>query len=157
MQSEVFLILHSPLPYTRMMDDILILDIQKCLAENYWQVQEQDIVCIPSLTFKHEEVGKLTGSIHYEERQLFNILLLKNPSTRLIYVTSVPLDPFIVKYYLSLLPTHVSRDDLDKRLILLSTNDLSARYFLPLLYLCRELSEGGGEGGEEGIDVENQP
>eukprot|EP00026_Physarum_polycephalum_P002624 Phypoly_transcript_02631.p1 GENE.Phypoly_transcript_02631~~Phypoly_transcript_02631.p1 ORF type:complete len:853 (+),score=145.66 Phypoly_transcript_02631:90-2648(+) len=103
------------------------VELEKCIAENYWQVQEQDIVCIPSLTFKPEEVGKLTGSIHYEERQLFNILLLKNPLTRLIYVTSVPLDPFIVKYYLSLLPAHVPRDDLDQRLILLSTNDLSSR------------------------------
>jgi hypothetical protein len=110
--------------------------LQKTKAENYWQVQEQDIICIPSLSFKPEEVGKLTGGIHYEERQLFNILLLKYPSTRLIYVTSVPLDPFIVKYYLSLLPSYVPRDDLDKRLILLSTNDLTPRYSLSLFFLC---------------------
>jgi len=106
-----------------------LLFFQKCFAENYWQVQEQDIVCVPSLSFKPEEVGKITGGIHYEERQLFNILLLKHPATRLIYVTSVPLDPFIVKYYISLLPSSVPRDDLDQRLILLSTNDLSQRYF----------------------------
>jgi len=104
-----------------------LLFFQKCFAENYWQVQEQDIVCVPSLSFKPEEVGKITGGIHYEERQLFNILLLKHPATRLIYVTSVPLDPFIVKYYISLLPSSVPRDDLDQRLILLSTNDLSQR------------------------------
>lgn len=103
------------------------VELEKCFAENYWQVQEQDIVCVPSLSFNAEEVSKVTGGLHYEERQLFNILLLKHPATRLIYVTSAPLDPTIVKYYLSLLPPNVPREDLDKRLILLSTNDLSMR------------------------------
>lgn len=102
--------------------------MKNTFAENYWMVQDQDLVCIPSLTFDHKELEKITGNIHYEERQLFNLLLLKHPSTRIIYITSTPLDPTIIKYYISLLPPSVSREDIDKRLILLSANDLSSKY-----------------------------
>lgn len=104
--------------------------VKNTFAENYWLVKDQDLVCIPSLSFDQEELKKITGCIHYEERQLFNLLLLKHPSTRIIYITSTPLDPTIINYYISLLPQNVSRDDIDKRLILLSTNDLSPKYVI---------------------------
>lgn len=103
------------------------VELENTFAENYWLVQDQDLVCIPSLTFDQKELEKIAGCIHYEERQLFNLLLLKHLSTRIIYITSTPLDPVIVKYYISLLPPSVPREDIDKRLILLSTNDLSPR------------------------------
>ena len=40
----------------------------------------------------------------YEERFLFLLLLLRQPRLRMIYVTSMPIDPRIVEYYLALLP-----------------------------------------------------
>ena len=39
----------------------------------------------------------------YEERLLFLLLLLRQPRLRVIYVTSLPIDPDIVDYYLGLL------------------------------------------------------
>ena len=39
-----------------------------------------------------------------EERFLFFLLLLRQPRLRMVYVTSQPIDPRVVEYYLSLLP-----------------------------------------------------
>ncbi|MEZ4224968.1 MAG: peptide ligase PGM1-related protein [Polyangiaceae bacterium] len=64
---------------------------------------EQTIVVVPSLTV---DFAALEGSLlqAYEERFLFLLLLLRQPSARLIYVTSAPIQPNIVDYYLGLLP-----------------------------------------------------
>ncbi|HMR78711.1 MAG TPA: hypothetical protein PKD61_26570, partial [Polyangiaceae bacterium] len=64
---------------------------------------EQTIVVVPSLTV---DFAALEGSLlqAYEERFLFLLLLLRQPSARLIYVTSAPIVPNIVDYYLGLLP-----------------------------------------------------
>ena len=40
----------------------------------------------------------------YEERFLFLLLLLRQPRLRMVYVTSMPIAPEIVEYYLALLP-----------------------------------------------------
>src|SRR5262249_25800461 len=40
----------------------------------------------------------------YEERYLFLLLLLRQPRARLIYVTSQPILPSVIDYYLDLLP-----------------------------------------------------
>ena len=40
----------------------------------------------------------------FEERFLFLLLLLRQPRLRMVYVTSMPIDPTIVEYYLALLP-----------------------------------------------------
>jgi hypothetical protein len=90
---------------------------------HYWEGGFSDVIVIPSLTLDFEELCKIPGVSHYEERQLYNVILLKNPSVRLIFVTSVPLDPAIVKYYASFLP---KPEDI-KRLILFSVNDDSAK------------------------------
>ncbi len=85
-----------------------------------------DILVIPSLSLDQREIGKIEGVHHYEERLLFSLIRLQNPRTRLIYVTSQPLHPSIIDYYLQLLPgipfSH-ARD----RLLLLSTYDSSLR------------------------------
>ena len=39
-----------------------------------------------------------------EERFLFLLMLLRQPRLRMIYVTSMPIAPEIVEYYLALLP-----------------------------------------------------
>ena len=40
----------------------------------------------------------------YEERFLFLLLLLRQPRLRMVYITSMPIAPAIVEYYLALLP-----------------------------------------------------
>jgi len=88
--------------------------------------QPHDIVVIPSLSLDQQELMKVKGINHYEERMLFALIRLRNPNTRLIYITSTPLDPTIVEYYLKLLPD-VPFSSARDRLILLSTHDASPR------------------------------
>ncbi|MCW6037826.1 carboxylate-amine ligase [Spirulina subsalsa FACHB-351] len=85
-----------------------------------------DILVIPSFSIDQSQLKKIAGFLHYEERLLFSLIRLRNPHTRLIYVTSQPLSHTIVDYYLQLLPgipfSH-ARD----RLLLLSTYDASLK------------------------------
>jgi pheganomycin biosynthesis PGM1-like protein len=62
------------------------------------------IVVVPSLTLDPQIVDKLVGQIYYEERMLCLLMLLRMPNTHIIYVTSIPVDPAIIDYYLHLLP-----------------------------------------------------
>jgi len=62
------------------------------------------VVVVPSLTLDPEILDKVDGIVHYEERLLCLLLLLRMPRTHLIYVTSTPIDPVILDYYLHLLP-----------------------------------------------------
>jgi hypothetical protein len=64
---------------------------------------EQTIVVVPSIGV---DLTFLTGSElqAYEERLLFLLMLLRQPRAHLVYVTSQPIDPLVVNYYLSLLP-----------------------------------------------------
>lgn len=97
-----------------------------------WQTVElfdnsdADILVIPSLSLDQRELLKIEGVHHYEERLLFSLMRLQNPRTRLIYITSQPLHPSVIDYYLQLLPgipfSH-ARD----RLLLLSTYDSSLK------------------------------
>ncbi len=63
----------------------------------------QTIVVVPSLTVDY---SGLRGSVlqAYEERFLFLLLLLRQPTARLIYATSQVIQPALVDYYLGLLP-----------------------------------------------------
>jgi hypothetical protein len=87
---------------------------------------DRDILVIPSLSLDQRQLKKIDGHLHYEERLLFSLIRLRNPYTRLIYVTSQPLAPVIIDYYLQLLPgipfSH-ARD----RLLLFSTHDTSLK------------------------------
>ncbi len=80
------------------------------------------VVVLPSTTLDEEMLGALEGEIHYEERMLSMLMLLRMPRTHVIYITSVPLDPDIIDYYLHLLPGITGRHAL-KRLTLLSCYD----------------------------------
>src|SRR5262252_7206306 len=62
------------------------------------------VVVVPSLTLDPQMVDKLVGQIYYEERMLCLLMLLRMPNTHIVYVTSIPVDPVIVDYYLHLLP-----------------------------------------------------
>lgn len=85
-----------------------------------------DILVIPSVSLDQRELLKIQGFLNYEERLLFSLIRLRNPRTRLVYVTSQPLPPIVIDYYLQLLPgipfSH-ARD----RLLLFSTYDSSAK------------------------------
>lgn len=83
-----------------------------------------DILVIPSLSLDRQELSKIKGVHHYEERLLFSLIRLRNPRARLIYVTSQPIHPSVIDYYLQLMPgipfSH-ARD----RLLLFCTYDAS--------------------------------
>jgi hypothetical protein len=84
------------------------------------------VVIIPSLTMDTEILSKISGITHYEERLLCMLLLLRMPRTHVVYVTSVPIDPIIIDYYLHLLPG-VTGYHAHQRLSLLSCYDSSSR------------------------------
>lgn len=86
----------------------------------------QTVVVIPSLTLDAGELQKLTGAPHYEERLLCILMLLRRPRTHVVYVTSQPISPCIVDYYLQLLPGVPARHARG-RLTLLSCHDGSPR------------------------------
>ncbi|MDA0867070.1 MAG: carboxylate-amine ligase, partial [Cyanobacteria bacterium] len=103
--------------------------LQAHLSE-LWRPSDQfdardcQVLVIPSLSLDQAELQKIAGVHYYEERLLFSLIRLRNPKTRLIYVTSQPLHPSIVDYYLELLPGIPSSHARD-RLTLLSTYDAS--------------------------------
>lgn len=84
------------------------------------------IVVLPSLTLDAEVLTKIDGAIHYEQRLLCMLLLLRYPAARVVYVTSEPISPAIIDYYLQLLPG-IPRDHARRRLTLLSCHDPSPR------------------------------
>ncbi|MDX2213801.1 MAG: peptide ligase PGM1-related protein [Oculatellaceae cyanobacterium bins.114] len=87
---------------------------------------EYDVLVIPSLSLDQRELHKVTGIHHYEERLLFSLIRLRNPNTRVIYVTSQPIHPSVVDYYLQLLPG-VPISHARNRLLLLCTYDSSLK------------------------------
>lgn len=113
--------------------DFKEVDKFRCLQSelgNRWKTVElfdnsdADILVIPSLSIDQRELNKVEGCEHYEERLLFSLIRLRNPRNRLIYVTSVPLHPSIIDYYLQLLPG-IPFSHARNRLLLLSTYDAS--------------------------------
>src|SRR6185503_3433089 len=84
------------------------------------------VVIIPSITMDEEILSKISGINHYEERMLCMLMLLRMPRTNVIYVTSQPIDPVIIDYYLHMLPGITGYHAL-KRLTLLSCHDHSSK------------------------------
>ena len=80
------------------------------------------IVVVPSLSFDANELAKITGVHHYEERMLCMLMLLRLPRTHVVYLSSVAIDPSVIDYHLHLLSgvpsTHARR-----RLHLFHTGD----------------------------------
>ncbi|HEX2410047.1 MAG TPA: peptide ligase PGM1-related protein [Solirubrobacteraceae bacterium] len=85
----------------------------------------RSIVVVPSRTIDkwHEPPAETQA---YEERLLCLLLSLRDPGLRVVYVTSSPVAPAIVDYYLGLLPGRL-RTSARARLTLLSAGDGSAR------------------------------
>jgi hypothetical protein len=85
----------------------------------------RSIVIVPSRTIdKWYEHRAATQA--YEERLLCLLPMLRDPGLSIVYLTSAPVAPGIVDYYLSLLP-EPERRSARARLTLLSTQDASPR------------------------------
>jgi hypothetical protein len=82
----------------------------------------QTVVVIPSMSLPREELLKLTGANHYEERLLCLLMLLRQPRTNIVYVTSQPIASSVIDYYLHLLPG-IPFQHARRRLTLLSCYD----------------------------------
>ena len=103
--------------------------VQSGIAELYRRLSTyprtpQTVVVVPSLSLDPRELTKITGAWHYEERMLVNLMLLRQPRTKLIFVTSQLIDPTIIDYYLAMLPG-VPQAHARKRLVLLHCGDNS--------------------------------
>lgn len=61
-------------------------------------------VVVPSLSVDQGELRKIPGASFYEERLLFTLIRLTNPAARVVYVTSQPLHPDVLEYYLQHVP-----------------------------------------------------
>lgn len=91
-----------------------------------FDVRDCQVLIVPSLSLDQAELQKIAGVHYYEERLLFSLSRLRNPYTRLIYVTSQPLHPTIVDYYLELLPG-IPSSHAYNRLDLFATYDASQK------------------------------
>jgi hypothetical protein len=87
---------------------------------------DESVVVIPSITVDRAVAASGTTTQAMEERFLFFLMLLRQPRLRMIYVTSLPIAPEVIEYYLALLsgviPTHARA-----RLTLVHVNDASSR------------------------------
>jgi len=115
------------LPHTNKIFSLL----QQKFASNYKDIflndlAEKTVIIIPSLTLDEEMLRTITGVTHYEERMLCMLMLLRMPHTRVIYLSSVPIDSDIIDYYLHMLPG-VTSSDARQRLTLLSCYDASRK------------------------------
>jgi len=81
-------------------------------------------VIVPSLTLDAGEMAKIVGMPFYEERLLFLLMRLRNPRARVVYVTSQPVHPMVLEYYLQLL-TGIPASHARNRLTLLCAFDSS--------------------------------
>jgi len=105
--------------------------LQERLPEQFRRVFPDEnaprtVVIVPSLTLDQDVLAKIRGVIHYEERMLCLLLLLRLPRTRVVYVTSEPIAETIVDYYLHLLPG-IPRSHALRRLTLLCCHDAATR------------------------------
>ena len=83
-------------------------------------------VIVPSLTLDQTEMTKIAGMPFYEERLLFLLMRLRNPRARVVYVTSQPIHPMVLDYYLQLL-IGIPASHARARLTLLCVYDSSQR------------------------------
>jgi PGM1 C-terminal domain len=96
-----------------------------------WEIMRRNeegesVVVIPSVSV--DRVSERSGALQqaYEERYLVLLLLLRHPRLRMVYVTSMPIAPTIVEYYLALL-TGVIPSHARARLSLIPVGDSSPR------------------------------
>jgi hypothetical protein len=101
--------------------------LQKRLAPMFRRVffnpqAPRTVIVVPSLSFDARELAKISGIHHYEERMLCLLMLLQLPRTRIVYITSQPINEAIVDYYLHLLPG-IPGQHARRRLTMISCHD----------------------------------
>src|SRR6476620_1105081 len=99
----------ATIPVKDTVDHKLFDVLQERFSQKFYDIflddmAEKTIVIVPSLTLDQEVLKTIKGAIHYEERMLCMLLLLRMPLTMVVFVTSVPIDNSIIDYYLHLLP-----------------------------------------------------
>ena len=104
--------------------------IQKSFASQFElffpdKLAPKTIVVIPSLSLDQEVLAKVDGAMFYEERLLCLLMLLRMPRANVVYVSSTPIDPVIIDYYLHLLPG-ITGYHARERLTLISCYDTTA-------------------------------
>jgi len=101
---------------------------------------EQTVVVVPSQSIEFDCQGAEMQS--YEERFLFILMLLRQPRTRMIYVTSQTILPTTLDYYLSLMPGVIT-SHARERFINVSIEDRSprplTRKLLERPHLCEKI------------------
>ncbi|MFZ1798560.1 MAG: peptide ligase PGM1-related protein [Chitinophagaceae bacterium] len=122
-QSENILRSNSPMPGFK--------ELQLHFANQYRQVfndkmAHKTIVILPGISLDKDILSKVTGVLHYEERMLCMLMLLRFPNTHVVYMTSIPIDPVIIDYYIHMLPG-ITGYHARKRLTLLSCFDASRK------------------------------
>ncbi len=90
------------------------------------QGPDVDVLMVPSLSMERGQMAQIQGAHHYEERQLFALIRLRDPGVRMVYATSKPLADLVVDAVLELLPG-VPASHARRRLHLLDTDDASDR------------------------------
>lgn len=121
---------HIPSPGSRE-EDVAYARIQARFPEIYRDIfsdpkAPRTVVVVPSMSLDERELTKIEGVIHYEERMLCLLMLLRLPRTQMIYLTSTPLDPAVIDYYLHLLPG-IPGAHANDRLHLITANDRSLK------------------------------
>ena len=102
-----------------------MLDVWSAIGGNEGEAAYTSVV-VPSLTLDQGELRKVAGAAFYEERLLFLLMRLRNPRARIVYVTSQPVHPLVLEYYLQLL-AGIPASHARSRLTLLCAFDSSPR------------------------------
>lgn len=81
---------------------------------------ERTVVVIPGLSLDQETLAHIVGKRRTtKSASSAQLMLLRLPRTRVVFITSTPVDPVIIDYYLSLL-SGIPSDHARRRLTLLS-------------------------------------
>lgn len=98
--------------------------LQKTLRARHdsYLPQYDTLVVLPSLSFPATELAKIIAIERYEERLLYLLLQLAEPDTSVVYLTSLPVDPAVIDYYLRFLP---DPSDARRRLTMVSLGRFS--------------------------------
>ncbi len=113
-------------------EEIAEFERLKPQLEHLWDVvfpgddEPYTSVVVPSLTLDQSELSKIPGIGFYEERLLFLLMRLRNPRARMVYVTSQPIHPMVLEYYLQML-AGIPASHARARLTLLCAYDNSPR------------------------------
>lgn len=89
----------------------------------------EEVVVLPSITENAQALARTKGISFYEHRQLYHIALLRDPTIkRVIFLSSIPVDPAVVRYYWEvLLQEFVPFADVQERFVTLALDDPAVR------------------------------